>query len=143
MNTAVTLGIEATNKCRQAGVTATAQQKIGFILEEKGKIKNYEGYKQQQKEALAKLALDVVTYQDVTGQTLPTTPNANQVTIIQAIAATNSANQKNVESQSKNLIDSIASYDKSIAACEKRITEINEELAKLAIDVVTEEKVVG
>lgn len=143
MNEAVKLGIAATNNARQAGVTATAQQKIGYILEERAKIANYKKYQGEQKDALAKLALDVVTYQEVTGQALPTAPNTNQATIIKAIAATNEANQKNVETYSKGHIDCIASYDKSIAACTQRIEELNKELAKLAVDVVTEAQVVG
>lgn len=143
MNEAVKLGIEATNKCRQAGVTAAAQQKIVYILEERSNIANYKKYQDEQKAALAKLALNVVTYQEVTGQALPTAPNANQATIINAIAATNAANQKSVEAESKNYTETIVGYDKSIEACEKRIKEINEELAKLAVDVVTEAQVVG
>jgi hypothetical protein len=143
MNKAVQLGLEATNNARQNNVTSTAQQKIGFILDERAKIKSYSDAKKVQQEALSKLALEVVTYQDVTGVELPTAPNQNQVTIIKAIEQINASNQKSVEFTSKSHIDGTASYDKSIAACQERIKVLNEELAKLAVDVVTEEQVVG
>lgn len=143
MNEATKLGIEATNNARQAGVSAVAQQKIGFILEERRKIEDYKKAKASVQESLNKLALDLVTYEQVTGSELPETPNANQATIIKAIEGRNASNQINIKAQSESYVNSITSYDKSIKATEDRIKVLVDELNKLSVDVVTEAQVVG
>lgn len=143
MNEATKLGLDATNNARQAGIAATAQQKISYILEERAKIASYEKSKAVQQEALAKMAVEVVTYQEVTGTSLPLAPNQNQATIIKAIEAINAGKQKCVEANSRSFIDSVTSYDKSIAACVERIKALNEELNKLGADIVTEAQVVA
>lgn len=143
MNEATKLGLDATNNARQAGIAATAQQKISYILEERAKIASYEKSKSANQEALAKLAVEVVTYQDVTGASLPLAPNQNQATIIKAVEAINSGKQKQVECASKGYIDNISSYDHSIVACGERIKALNEELNKLGADIVTEAQVVA
>lgn len=143
MNEAVKLGIEATNNARQVAVTAAAQQKIAFILEERAKIASYEKSKAMQQETLNKLTLDVVTYKSVTGSDLPANPNHNQATVIKAIEAMNANKQASVKAASQALIDTIAGYDKSIAATSKRIGELIEEMNKLAVEEVTAAQVVG
>lgn len=144
MNTAVlNLGLAATNEARQRSVSALSQQKIAYILEERAKIAGFKQAKEEQKQAGDKLALSVVTYKDVTGQELPTTPNQNQATIIKALADMNEVKQKSVAAQTKLIIDSIRGYDASIEATEKRISEMLAEMAKIELDVVTAEQVVG
>jgi hypothetical protein len=142
-NTVISLGLNATNEQRQRNVQASAQQKIAYILENRAQIAAYKAQQQLNKEQLAKLALEVITYEGVTGKPLPTAPNANEVTIIKTIAVLNETKQNSVQSKSKLLIDSIASYDSSIAAVEKSIAQLVEELGKLSVEVVTEAQVVG
>lgn len=142
-NAAIALGLNATNEQRQRNVAAQAQQKIAYILENRKNIEGYQASRKARQEELDKLALDVVTYESVTGKPLPTTPNANEVTIIKAIAAMNEAKQNSVKAKSQLAIDSITSYDASIASIEKNIAKLVEELGALSLDVVTEAQVVG
>lgn len=139
----VALGVAAANEANQRNVLNQAQGLISLILDERKKITGYEEAKKKNQEELSKVLNNVVTYEDVTGTTLPTTPNANQVTIIQSIAKMNEAAQEKVKGIAKAYTDTITGYDKSIAGVNKNIDELKERLSKLGAEVVTVEQVVG
>lgn len=141
MNTATQIGIDAVNKSRQSAVEGKASLLIQSILQNRNSIKVCEEGQKLDKEALKKLSLDVITQQQVLGTEFSAPLNANQQTIANVIAKMNDANARSIELTSQQIINRIKASDEKIASISKNISSALEELAKLAVDVVTLDQV--
>ena len=144
MNTNITTNaIAGINQDKQTQVVDLAQAKICFILKEQQQVAKYRENIKVHQEALAKLAEDVLTAEQVLGRPASTSPTVSEVTILKAIAKRNEEKAKFIESNSKSHVAEIDGYNKSIAGCQERIVALRKELDALAADVVTVDQVVG
>jgi hypothetical protein len=143
MNAVTNNAVVSINNDRQIATVNKAKLFISNILVLQAQIKGHLARIAEYQGEVAKLADDVLTYEAVTGQPAPAAPNANQVSILEAIKKHNEDQQKAITSTAKSYLDGVVRDQASIKAFRKSIDDNRAEIAKLAVDVVVEAEVVG
>lgn len=134
-NTVVTNAIAAVNDNRRRAIEQAVVYHINNIDAEMKQIeilkKSIEGHQQK----LNAIADDVISQTKTLGRELGT--SQNETTIAKVIADLNTDRQKLIAQRSKVELDSILSYQTSIAQCEKRIADYRKQVADLKFEEVT------
>lgn len=143
MNTATTLGIDAVNKARLSEVEGKAKLLVSSILANRASIKVHDETIKSNKEALAKLEVDLIKQTDVLDHEMSAPLNVNQQVIANVIAKMNEANTERVRLNSQSYINRITAAEKSIKELNELITKQVEDLNKLEADVVTAAQVIA
>ena len=128
------------NQDRQAVLVDQAGARITYILREQKQIKCFQEQIEVCQEAVNKISMDILTVEAVFGHQVSTSPNPNEVVILKAIKERNESKQKQVESQSKEQLETIDGLNASIKGCNERIARLRDELNALVADVVTVEQ---
>lgn len=140
-NTVVSNAVDAFNKEK---AEQTQQQAVGLvnqIAERQERIKGCEQRIAEHRDALKKVAEDVVTEESVFGGSLPA--NANKTTITEVIAKANKNKQFTIEQASARLTAAIVAEQDAITGIQKQIVELQTKLLTLQAPEVTATQIAG
>lgn len=142
MNSVTTNAVKAVNESRMAEAEAKVARLINNIDSQREVLKAHAENIASAQARLKELADRTLTIGKVFGEArLP--DNANGVTIGKVIDSINKARQASVEVESNCLINRIASEQDSIAAANKEIARLVEEIGKVQVENLTVAEVVG
>lgn len=136
----VTAGVEKHNQTLREAAEATVMALIRSMENERRNINGHEKTKAEAQKKLQELGNSGHSVESVVGATL-TGPMADIVKA--AVDKANALKKSTVEAQAQDLTRTVHDADSSIAACTKRIGELQAEIKKVEVKQVTATEVLG
>jgi hypothetical protein len=136
-NNIINLAVDAVNKAKLEAVVDIAQSKIIYIQQERVKIASLKENIKRHQEVLSGLAEDVLTPELVLGRSPSLSPTPSEVVILEAIKKRNEDKAKNIAGAAKTHTNEVDSYQATIKACEKRISDMVVEINTIAAETIT------